>query len=142
MLNVRRPPEIDRIIDLKKFASWVHDTRNKQGLSLEILARCISDAGYPISQNKLYRLEQHLKEDGKRPLKTIDYELKIRLESVLGESFEQGESEEAILLTDVLTLIHELEKEVETRGEGLKPADNPSLRKVQTEIVKLLKKCR
>ncbi len=141
MLNVRHPPEINRIIDLKKFARWVHDKRNEQGLSLEILARCISDAGYPISQNKLYRLEQHLKEDGKRPLKTIDYELKIRLESVLGEGFEQNESEETILLTDILALIKDLEKEVKTRGDGVKPVDDLTLRKVQAEIVKLLKKC-
>ncbi|MGH1351540.1 MAG: hypothetical protein ACRBBN_12165 [Methyloligellaceae bacterium] len=141
MLNVRRPPEIDRIIDLKKFAGWVHDKRTEQGLSLEVLARCISDAGYPISQNKLYRLEQHLKEDGKRPLKTIDYELKIRLESVLGESFEAGEDDQTILLTDILALIKDLEKDVKARGNSVKLADDLVLRKVQTEMIKLLKKC-
>jgi hypothetical protein len=123
------PPEPNRIINLRKFARWLKDRRDKNGWSLEVLARYVSQAGYPISQNKLYRIEQHLKPEGhqKRPLQTIDYELKIRLEDVLGDRFipEEGDYVDGMVSEkEVVELIENLTKD-ETNT-----IPSPALRKI------------
>jgi transcriptional regulator with XRE-family HTH domain len=127
---IGRASEPDRIINLKKFAQWMQDRRIKNGWSLEVLARHISQAGYPISQNKLYRIEQNLKEEGhqKRPLQTIDYELKIRLEDVLGDRFltEEGEYDDLVSAKEVVELINDLAKV----GTNINPPSNPALREI------------
>lgn len=110
--------EPDRIINLRKFAQWVRDRRIERRLSLEVLARYVSQAGYPISQNKLYRIEQNLKDEGeqKRPLQTIDYELLIRLEDVLDDRFMSDDDqrpEDTVSTSDVVDLIENL-----TSGSG------------------------
>lgn len=129
----RQQVEPDRLIDLKDFAQWVQDSRRKKGWSLEILARHISEAGYPISQNKLYRIEQHLKDepDQKRPLRTIDYELKMRLETVLGERFLAKdtiapEPGDLVSAERVIEIVHNLK----TRGSASVPPDGPVYRKI------------
>jgi hypothetical protein len=136
MFPFGRPSEPDRIIDLERFARWVQECRNRKGWSLEILARYLSEAGYPISQNKLYRIEQHLKEKGrqKRPLKTIDYELKIRLETVFGERFITGipapEDVEQVSVDSVLQIIENLKEQ----GARCAAPDHPSLKKIYDAI--------
>jgi hypothetical protein len=140
----RRAPrtEPNRIINLRKFAQWVHDRRSERGLSLEVLARYISQAGYPISQNKLYRIEQNLKEEGeqKRPLQTIDYELLIRLEDVLDDRFisdEEARIEEMVSVRDVVELLKNV---AATGAEKIGPPEDAALRKVYDALKAVLKK--
>jgi hypothetical protein len=132
-----RPVEPDRLIDLKEFAAWVQEGRKKRGWSLEILARYISDAGYPISQNKLYRIEQHLKDehDQKRPLKTIDYELKMRLETVLGErfvpkGFEPADRDDLVSAAGVIEMI----RDIKANKTASQPPDDPIYRRIYDAV--------
>lgn len=131
-LPLGRPSKPDRIIDLRKFAQWVQDCRIERGWSLEVLARHISQAGYPISQNKLYRIEQNLKEGGlgKRPLQTIDYELLIRLEDVLNHKFlsdEGNDTDEMVSTKEVVELINNFV----AKDQGkLSPPSKNELRKI------------
>ena len=116
----------------------MQDRRTKNGWSLEILARHISQAGYPISQNKpRYRIEQHLKQEGlqKRPLQTIDYELKIRLEDVLGESIYTRRREMNIDRMDRMVSTKEVvEKLINKMAKAdfyiVNPPPDPALRKI------------
>lgn len=131
-LRLGRAPEPERIIDLKRFAKWVYDHRIERGWSLEVLARHISQTGYPISQNKLYRIEQNLKEVGfqKRPLQTIDYELMIRFEDLFNDRFlstEEANVDERVPTKDVLELIKNVaDRNITESG----PPDNKHLRKI------------
>jgi transcriptional regulator with XRE-family HTH domain len=128
-------------LDIKLFAEWVRDLRTKQNLSLEALAREITHSGYPISQNKLFRLEQNLKEpeEQKRPLTNIDYELKLRLESVFGRAFPADKSEidvykELMPAADVFEML----QDIECNGPNSVAPEHPLLQLLHERMVKVL----
>lgn len=121
-----------------EFAEWVHRNRTRLGLSLENLAREIYNSGYPISQNKLYRLEQNLKPTGqqKRPLPEIDRELRIRLEQVFGEPFpiqdEQRDLEKELVPA---ASVVELVRQVKQQGESSAIPSHPVLQVLRAEML-------
>lgn len=121
-----------------EFAEWVQRNRMRLGLSLENLAREIHQAGYPISQNKLYRLEQNLKpaDQQKRPLGDIDREFRLRLEQVFGEPFlisgdELDLEKELVPAASVVELV----RQVKQQGELSATPAHPVLQVLRTEML-------
>lgn len=100
-------------LKIDELSNWVKKKRDKHGWSIETLAREITNKGYPISSNKIWRLEV-----GK--IKKIDYEFLIRLEAVFQEQFTSTEAnhstEKVVSVEAVLQLIDKLQK-----GETLPP---------------------
>ena len=60
------------------FSVWLKQQRLNRGLTLERLAQEISDRGYAVSVNKLWRVE-------KGQFKRLDYALRVNLETFFGK---------------------------------------------------------
>ncbi len=105
-------------LDLNKLSNWVKKKRNQNGLSIEALAREITNTGYPISNNKIWRLET-----GK--IKKLDYELLIRLEAVFQQQFNSSKKDsdagQMLSVNEVLHLINRLKNNEILHPKYLKP---------------------
>jgi hypothetical protein len=66
-------------------ARWVQAERNKRGWSMEVLSRRLQEVDFETSQNMIYRLEQNLISNGRRPLQTIDYEFVRALRAIFND---------------------------------------------------------
>ena len=70
------------------FSVWLKQQRLDHGLTLERLAQEISDRGYAVSVNKLWRVE-------KGQFKRLDYALRVNLETFFGEGQSNADPAEA-----------------------------------------------
>lgn len=111
------------------FSSWMKIQREYNRLTLDDLTQEVRSRGYPISINKLWRLE-----NGK--LKKVDYELRIRLEEILDEKTQQGRekkrNETFLFHDDVMELIDRIVKGEELSGL----LQNPYLRDIYQKLIK------
>jgi transcriptional regulator with XRE-family HTH domain len=69
----------DQSSNLDQVAKWVAEQREKAAISLQELAFQLREFGYPVSPNKLWRLEQ-----GSSRIQKLDGELLMWLERVFG----------------------------------------------------------
>ena len=112
----------------EEFSSWMKIQREYYCLTLDDLTQEVRKRGYPVSINKLWRLE-----NGK--LRKVDYELRIRLEAFFDEKIQQGRekqrNEAFLLYDDVMELIDRIAKE----GELSDLLQNPYLRDIYQKLM-------
>ena len=101
-----------KTIDIVKFGEWQKSNRDRLGWSLEVLGRKLDRAGYPVSNNKLWRIEN----TDKRPLKKLDNSLKLALEEVFGEQFGEDKSDIKVSLKEILYVIQEYAQKPDNEG--------------------------
>ncbi len=117
-----------QLVDIDELAGWVASQRAAKGWSLEDVAYKLRDTGYPVSVNKIWRLEQ-----GSSRVKRLDLELVMWLEQLFGSRFlslpspPQNISREAVA-TWMLTLAEHVDL------AGVPPKDE-RLRAVWAEVI-------
>ena len=114
-----------------EFSSWLKDQRERHGMTLQELAREIGKRGYPLSVNKLWRLENNA-------FKKFNYELEIRLKAFFEEDFAQGtrqRSGEFVLVDDVVELIGH----IANQGKSADVPHDPLLRRVYNKLLEHLR---
>lgn len=91
-------PRVLQEISLAELTRALRDAREKKGWTLEQLSHELWQAGYPTSQNKLWRMEN-------KPPRRVDTELLLWLEKVLDTELIRSSDQNQILIDDVLELI-------------------------------------
>lgn len=83
-----------------EFDEWIKRHREAKGWALEVLARQLDKLGYPVSPNKLWRIENA----AKYGLHKIDLEFKLWLEALFEERYE-SQYHDVVSIDEVLALI-------------------------------------
>ncbi len=116
--------------NLKDFSKWVEQKRKEKQWSLENLARELEKQGYPISKNKLWRIE-HISESN---LKKIDLELKVRLEGIFEGNFSQhttNQTKEELALS-IIDLIDKWKID----PFSIEPPDDPLIKEIYLHLIR------
>lgn len=85
-------------VDLESLSEALKRAREAKGWTLQQLAHELWSRGFPTSQNKLWRLENH-------PPKRVDTELLLWLEKVLDAGFLKSGEPQPVLVDDVTGLL-------------------------------------
>ena len=126
-------PRVLKEISLDELARALHDAREKKGWTLEQLSHELWQAGYPTSQNKLWRMEN-------KPPKRVDTELLLWLEKVLGTELIRSGDKNQILISDVLELIDRFVEAAKAGAPKPKLPPNESLHEIHRRLRQLTTK--
>ena len=117
-------------ISLAEMSSALRTGRERKGWTLEELSHALWEAGYPTSQNKLWRMENN-------PPKRVDTELLLWLEKVLEvELLPDGEKNQ-VLIDDVLELLDDIGAAREA-GSPPKEPSSRNLQRIRGKVIELL----
>jgi len=116
-------------ISLTEMSAALRRARERKGWTLEELSHALWQAGFPTSQNKLWRMEN-------KPPKRVDTELLLWLEKVLEVELLPGEKHQ-VLIDDVIGLLDEIGA-ARAAGEEPKDTSNRQLRRIRGKVLELL----